>query len=148
MDHFPALGMRPLANSHVVLERGGTKLVLAGVADFSALRVGLPGPDLKAALVDAPRDIPIILLDHQPRKARSAAAMGVDLQLSGHTHGGMIAGLDRLIAPANEGFVSGLYDVEGMPLYVNNGPALWPGFAVRLGKPSELTRITLVRKLD
>jgi predicted MPP superfamily phosphohydrolase len=148
MDHFRALGMRPLANSHVVLERGGAKLVLAGVTDFSAPRVGLPGPDLGKALADSPKDLPIVLLDHQPRKARLAAAMGVDLQLSGHTHGGMIAGLDRLLALANEGFVSGLYDVEGMQLYVNNGTALWPGFAVRLGKPSELTRITLVRKTD
>ena len=74
--------------------------------------------------------------------------MGVDIQLSGHTHGGMIAGLDRLVARANGGFVSGLYDVQGMQLYVNNGTALWPGFAMRLGKPSELTRITLVRKTD
>ena len=148
MDHFRALGMTPMANSHVVLERSGAKLILAGVTDFSALRVGLPGPDLKKALAGVPSDVPILLLDHQPRKARSSASMGVDLQLSGHTHGGMIAGLDRLIARANEGFVSGLYDVEGMQLYVNNGTALWPGFAMRLGKPSELTRITLVRKTD
>jgi hypothetical protein len=39
--------------------------------------------------------------------------------------------------------VSGRYDVDGMTLYVNNGTALWPGFALRLGRPSELTRITL-----
>jgi len=33
--------------------------------------------------------------------------------------------------------------VDGMTLYVSNGTALWPGFALRLGRPSELTRITL-----
>ena len=55
----------------------------------------------------------------------------------------MIAGLDRLVAPANGGFVSGRYEVAGMTLYVSNGTALWPGFALRLGRPSELTRITL-----
>ncbi|MGO3058191.1 MAG: metallophosphoesterase, partial [Halomonas sp.] len=66
-----------------------------------------------------------------------------DLQLSGHTHGGMIWGFDRIVALANNGFVSGFYDVDGMTLYVNNGTGLWPGFALRLGKPSELTRITL-----
>jgi predicted MPP superfamily phosphohydrolase len=65
------------------------------------------------------------------------------LQLSGHTHSGMIMGLDRIVARANNGFVSGLYDVEGMPLYVNNGTALWIGFAVRLGVPSELTTVVL-----
>jgi hypothetical protein len=53
------------------------------------------------------------------------------------------AGIDRLAARANAGFVSGRYDVDGMTLYVNNGTGLWPGFALRLGRPSELTRITL-----
>lgn len=48
-----------------------------------------------------------------------------------------------LSAPANNGFVSGRYAVGGMTLYVNNGPPLWPGFALRLGVPSELIRITL-----
>jgi len=57
----------------------------------------------------------------------------------------MIVGLDRLTARANAGYVSGRYDVDGMTLYVNNGTALWPGFALRLGRPSELTRITLRR---
>jgi DNA polymerase III epsilon subunit-like protein len=57
--------------------------------------------------------------------------------------GGLILGIDRLAARANAGFVSGRYDVDGMTLYVNNGTALWPGFALRLGRPSELPRITL-----
>jgi uncharacterized protein len=73
-----------------------------------------------------------------------AAAFGVALQLSGHTHG-MVLGLDRLAARANSGYVSGCYDVDGMTLYVNNGTGLWPGVALRLGRPSELTRITLRR---
>lgn len=148
MDHFQALGMKPLANGHAVLSRGGARLVLAGVTDVSAPSAGLPGPDLGRALDGAPAGVPVVLLDHQPRRARQAAERGVGLQLSGHTHGGMIVGLDRLLALANEGFVSGLYDVGGMALYVNNGTALWPGFALRLGKPSELTRITLVRRRD
>jgi predicted MPP superfamily phosphohydrolase len=146
MDHYRSLGMTPLANGHVLLERGGARLVLAGVTDLSAPSVGLPGPDLARALDGAPAGVPIVLLDHQPRQAREAARRGVGLQLSGHTHGGMIVGLDRLLALANGGFVSGPYDVEGMSLYVNNGTALWPGFALRLGRPSELTRITLARR--
>jgi hypothetical protein len=89
--------------------------------------------------------VPIILLDHQPRGAKRAAARGVALQLSGHTHGGMVVGVDRLAARANAGYVSGRYMVDRMILYVNNGTALWPGFALRLGRPSELTRITLRR---
>ena len=143
MAHFAAMGMRLLLNQHVVLDRDGGGLVIAGVTDRSAPRTGNPGPDLAAAIGNAPRDAPIILLDHQPQNARHAAALGVALQLSGHTHGGMIVGLDRLARRANGGFVSGRYQVDGMTLYVNNGTGLWPGFALRLGRPSELTRITL-----
>lgn len=148
MQHFMSLGMIPLANRHALIERHGANIVLAGVTDVTAPRTGFPPPDLKQALAGAPKDAPIILLDHQPRNARDAASQGVALQLSGHTHGGMILGIDRVIALANAGFVSGLYDVSGMQLYVNNGTALWPGFALRLGKPSELTRITLRRAAD
>lgn len=145
MQYFVSMGMKRLGNSHALIERDGAQLVLAGVTDLSAPRAGLPGPDLKQALAGAPNGSPIILLDHQPRNARNAARQGVALQLSGHTHGGMIRVLDQIIANANEGFVSGFYNVDGMQLYVNNGTALWPGFALRLGVPSELTRITLRR---
>jgi predicted MPP superfamily phosphohydrolase len=145
MLEYASLGMQALANDHTVLTRDGGSLVLAGVTDLSAPRSSYPAPDLSAALAGAPSDTPIILLDHQPRNAAQASERGVALQLSGHTHGGMIPGLDRLVARANNGFVSGRYQVGGMTLYVNNGTALWPGFALRLGRSSELTRITLRR---
>lgn len=143
MQHFISLGMIPLANSYTLIKRQGAQIVLAGVTDVTAPKTGFPAPDLKQALEGSPKDTPVILLDHQPRNAEFAASQGVAVQLSGHTHGGMILGLERVIALANEGFVSGFYDVDGMQLYVNNGTALWPGFALRLGIPSELTRITL-----
>lgn len=145
IQHFVSLGMIPLSNDHTVIERQGAQVVLAGVTDVTAPETGSPPPDLPHALAGAPKDAPVILLDHQPRNARDAASQGVALQLSGHTHGGMILGLDRLVALVNGGFVSGLYTVGSMQLYVNNGTALWPGFALRLGRPSELTRITIRR---
>jgi predicted MPP superfamily phosphohydrolase len=148
MDHFAAMGMRVLENVHAVLDRDGGRLVLAGVTDLSAAHTGNPAHDLAGALKGAPAGVPVILLDHQPRDARAAAALGVALQLSGHTHGGMVVGLDRLAARANNGYVSGRYRVDRMILYVNNGTGLWPGFALRLGRPSELTRITLRRTAD
>jgi len=143
MTQLTGMGIRMLPNAHHVLQRGDGRLVLAGVTDLSAPMVGEAGPDLAAAIKGAPQGVPVILLDHQPKLARKAADAGVALQLSGHTHGGMITGLDRLVAPSNNGFVSGRYDLGGMVLYVSNGTALWPGFALRLGRPSELTRITL-----
>lgn len=147
MRHLAGLGLRMLPNAHTILSRDDARLVLAGVTDLSAPAKGHPGPDLAAALAGAPRNVPILLLDHQPKEAGRAAANGVGVQLSGHTHGGMIVGLDRLVARGNNGYVSGRYDVGGMTLYVSNGTALWPGFALRLGRPPELTRITLRAQL-
>jgi predicted MPP superfamily phosphohydrolase len=145
MAHLSSLGMRVLANAHSVLARGTDTLILAGVTDPSARGANRPPPDLEKALAECPPNTPIILLDHEPGRARQASERGVSLQLSGHTHGGMILGLDRIVARANGGFVSGPYSVGDMTLYVNNGTGIWPGFALRLGKPSELTRITLRR---
>ncbi len=144
--HLASLGLNPLDNSHTVIKRGEAELVVVGVPDISASRRGAIGPNLAKALENAPVNAPVVLLDHQPRNARQSAVQAIDVQLSGHTHGGLIAGFDRLFAKPNGGFVSGLYDVDGMQLYVNNGTALWPGMAVRLGRPSELTRITLRRR--
>jgi hypothetical protein len=143
MAHFAELGLLSLENRYIVLDRGGSKLVLAGITDRASRHTGHLVRDLAAVLEGAPKGAPVILLDHQPSDARNAAKLGVALQLSGHTHGGLILGIDQLAARANAGYVSGRYDVDGMTLYVNNGTALWPGFALRLGRPSELTRITL-----
>jgi predicted MPP superfamily phosphohydrolase len=141
MAHFAALGLLSLENRRIVLDRNDGKLVLAGITDRASRHSGHTVRDLTAVLEGAPKGVPVLLLDHQP----SAAKLGVALQLSGHTHGGLILGIDRLAARANAGYVSGRYDVDRMTLYVNNGTGLWPGFALRLGRPSELTRITLRR---
>jgi predicted MPP superfamily phosphohydrolase len=69
----------------------------------------------------------------------------MDLQLSGHTHGGMVRGLDQIVRLANGGYVSGRYDVGGMQLYVSNGTGLWKGFPLRLGVPAEITELVLTR---
>jgi predicted MPP superfamily phosphohydrolase len=143
MKAYTGLNMQVLINSHLVITRNGENLVIAGVTDLSAARTGAPPPDIGMAIRGAPEAAPVILLDHQPNGATHNASFGVKAQFSGHTHGGMVLGLDRLVARANNGFVSGFYQVGGMTLYVNNGTALWPGFALRLGKPSELTRVTL-----
>jgi predicted MPP superfamily phosphohydrolase len=143
MAHFAALGLLSLENRHIILDRNGGRLVLAGITDRASRRTGRPVRDLVTVLDGVPKGVAVILLDHQPSDARHAAKLGVALQLSGHTHGGLILGVDGLAARANAGYVSGRYDVDGMTLYVNNGTALWPGFALRLGRPSELTRITL-----
>lgn len=142
---FDALGLRMLDNAHVVINDRdrGRPLVVAGTTDRSAARFGLATPDIRAALAGAPKDAVVLLMAHQPREVRQNAEAGVDLQLSGHTHGGQIVGLHFIAQAANEGFVSGLYRVGAMQLYVSNGAGLWNGLPVRLGRPSEITRIVL-----
>lgn len=145
MRAFRAQGMQVLENAHTQVTRDGAVLTIAGVTDPVAARYGLPMPNLQAALAGADPAAPVILLDHRPTAARDNAKHGVDLQLSGHTHGGHIVGMNQLVKRANGGFVSGGYAVDGMSLYVSNGAGLWPGFAARIGVPSEITLITLRR---
>ena len=143
MRHLSGLGLRMLPNAHVAIARGADHLTIAGVTDLSARRHDQTPPDLDAALAGAPSGAPVILLDHQPGHAKRRAARGVALQLSGHTHGGMMPGLARMVARGNDGYVSGRYRVGKMTLIVGNGTGIWPGFAFRLGCPSEMIRITL-----
>ena len=143
MKHLSSLGFKMLLNSHDTVKRGDARLVIAGVTDRSASGHYLAGPDPEAALAGKPADAPVVLLDHQPGEAHNAAERGVALQLSGHTHGGMLPLLSWLVARGNNGFVSRRYQIGGMTLYVSNGTGLWPGFALRLGVPSEMTRFRL-----
>lgn len=141
MEFLTSLGIRMLPNKHVLT--GGGAVVLAGVTDPVAGVMGKEKPDIRKALAGAPEKGVRILASHQPRLAREAAAHGVDLQVSGHTHGGMVTGFDRIVARFNEGFVSGLYRIGPMKLYVSNGAGIWNGFPVRIGVPAEIVLIRL-----
>jgi len=143
MARFAELGFTMLPNSHAVIEVNGAVLVIAGTTDPVAGRFNLPGPNLDAALAGSPENATRILLEHRPGKAWENAAKGIHLQLSGHTHGGHLPGFRRIVARYNNGFLSGLYQVDSMRLYVSHGARLWSGFPVRLGTPSEVTRIVL-----
>jgi predicted MPP superfamily phosphohydrolase len=135
-------GIRVLRNRGVLLERHGDGLWLCGVDDPWNGRFDLP-----AALKGRPEGTATVLLSHQPNTWRRAQKLGIELQLSGHTHGGQVAmlwlhrslSLARLITP----FVAGLYRVGKSYLYVNRGAgAVMP--MVRLGARPEVTELTLV----
>lgn len=146
--HFKSLGLRLLLNEHELLTVGHQSIALAGVTDTTAARYGQATPDLQAALKNIPEHTPIVLLGHRPTGARDSAQAGVDLQLSGHTHGGQILGMHKLVQLANEGYVAGLYQVDAMQLYVSHGAGLWAGMPVRLGRASEITEIRLRSSLN
>ena len=89
-----------------------------------------------------PESAPKILLTHRPSLARQAAKHGVALQFSGHTHGGMMPLLDRLVAAANGGMASGLYRRGETTVIVSNGSGIWGGYPLRLGRPAEILLVT------
>lgn len=143
IEHFNSLGLRLLLNEHSIIEQGDAAFALAGITDKSAAVHGQPMPDVTAAVAGIPAGMPIIMLAHRPDTAKDNAAAGAALQLSGHTHGGHIVGMHKIVQMANDGYVGGLYQVGDMQLYVSYGAGLWAGFPLRLGRASEITLITL-----
>ena len=137
---FERLGIKMLDNSNVVLDCG---IAVAGITDRAAARRKLSRPSFRSALNNIPENTPVIFLSHRPETAELASVKGVDLQFSGHTHGGMAPFLARLVANANGGFVSGLYKVRDTTLIVSNGSGIWNGFPVRLCVPAEIIVVTL-----
>lgn len=117
-------------------------LVIAGVDDLWSESKGL-GPKLGPTLEGASPDAAKVLLCHQPQFHPTAAANGVDLQLSGHTHGGQIAPFGPLVARAMFGAYRGLYRIGHSSLYVNRGFGT-SGPPSRVAVRPEITKIILV----
>jgi len=138
------LGLTVLLNQHVVRQRGGAALMIAGVTDYSAHHFNpAHRSDPQAAAAGAPPELAVrILLAHQPRSAPAAASAGFDLQLSGHTHGGQFFPWN-LFVPLQQPFVSGLHRVRRLWVYTSRGTGYW-GPPKRFGAPSEITLLRLV----
>lgn len=142
------LDVAVLLNEHVVIERGGQALVLAGVADYTAHHFD-PNhrSDPAKALVDAPGHAAVkVLLAHQPRSAAQAAQAGFDVQLSGHTHGGQFWPWN-LFVPLQQPYTAGLHRLHSLWIYVSRGTGYW-GPPKRFGAPSEITHVRLVARYD
>jgi len=135
------LGVRYLRNQRVSIGDDAASFDLAGVDDASARGPG-HGEDLPAATSGRDRERALVLLAHQPRQVRRAALFGVDLQLSGHTHGGQIWPWHYIVRLQQGGLIAGRYEVDGTQLYVSRGCGYW-GPPVRLLAPLEITRVIL-----
>lgn len=139
------LGYDVLMNEHRIVERSGASIVLAGVTDHTG---GQFFPhhesDPQKAFSGAPSDTARILLAHQPKTIRKTDDLGIDLILSGHTHGGQFFPWN-LVATLDQPYLAGLHDHNGTLIYVSKGTGYW-GPPVRLAARSEITLITLVAK--
>jgi uncharacterized protein len=135
------LGVRYLRNERVVIGDGnGASFELAGVEDYSAS--GKYKEDLRAATAGRDPNRALVLLAHQPRQVKRAALHGVDLQLSGHTHGGQIWPWHYIVKLQQGGLLAGRYQHKATQLYVSRGCGYW-GPPVRLLAPLEITRVIL-----
>ncbi|MGW5576065.1 metallophosphoesterase [Micromonospora chokoriensis] len=137
------LGLRVLQNRRQEIQARGGVLDIAGVNDLDATGdSGLAaGPDFAAALGDRDPSRPVVLLAHQPLAAVEAARYGVDLQLSGHTHGGQMVPFN-LAVRLEQPVVSGLGEVDGTKVYVTNGAGFW-GPPVRVGAEPQISLVEL-----
>jgi hypothetical protein len=142
VERVQELGWRALRNERVVIGDGDSRFDLAGVDDHHGALFGPGhGEDLARALGGRETARPVVLLAHDPATFRRASQHGVDLQLSGHTHGGQIwpfRYLVRLTVP----WVAGLYRLGASAVYVSRGTGFW-GPPMRLGAPSEITELVL-----
>jgi predicted MPP superfamily phosphohydrolase len=161
---FHQKGMRLLRASAQVIEHNGGRFNLMGV-DYqrdSMTRGESTGPMLREVERLIRRDMPNVLLSHNPNSFHRAAELGIELSLAGHTHGGQVKVeiVDHSVSPARliSPFVAGLYRLpmangngsaagsaaHKAALYVNRGLGTF-GFPVRLGVPPEITLLTLRR---
>ncbi|MGV9688467.1 metallophosphoesterase [Streptomyces sp. NPDC003444] len=140
VDHVRELGLRPLRNERLEIAVG---FDLAGVDDVAGESEG-QGPDFGRALGDRDRARAAVLLAHQPIVVHDAVRHGVDLQLSGHTHGGQLWPGEYLADLANP-TVAGLERYGDTQLYVSRGAGAW-GPPVRVGAPSDITVVELASK--
>jgi predicted MPP superfamily phosphohydrolase len=133
-------GMPVLLNRSTPIESAGARLWLAGVDDMTVGK-----PDLDAALKGIPSDEPVVLLSHEPDYADAVRSRPVDLQLSGHSHGGQVRlpviGPPYLPWGAKK-YPKGKYQVGRLTLYTNIGLGTIR-IPVRINCPPEVTFFTL-----
>ena len=129
-----------LANQSQAIERDGARIWLAGINDVFSKTA-----DLHKTLRGVPDGEAVVLLAHEPDFADAAARFPIDLQLSGHSHGGQVRVplLPPLyLPPLAKKYVWGEYRVGPLNLYTNAGlgTVLVP---IRLNCPPEITLLTL-----
>ena len=144
LTHWESLGIRALRNEHVAIERGGASLTLAGVHDLTGR--GTDASDAARALEGVDGFDPAgftVFVAHQPKTAENVQGRGVDLQLSGHTHGGQVWPF-RYLVPLQQPVLDGLATVGDVPVLTSRGAGAW-GPPVRVLAPPEVPVVTLRR---
>ena len=142
VDFINQVGGQILENEHRNIQVGRDTLSVIGIEDWDAHKFDSQRmPSLEKAMHALPSNSYKLLLAHQPKAAPQAADLGIDLQLSGHTHAGQIFPFNFLIY-LDQPYNVGLYQIKQLKLYVNPGTGYW-GPPVRIGTRAEATLLTL-----
>lgn len=139
LDYWETLGVKPLRNERVELHRGGATIDLAGVYDRTAPAPYEPDPGKALAGSDPNRVL--LYVAHQPNQADDVQGRGVDLQFSGHTHGGQLWPFGYAVA-LQQPVVSGFGDVGDVRVLTSRGAGAW-GPPVRVAAPPQIVLVTL-----
>ncbi len=138
---FKKMGFSYLANNGLMLK--GSNVYLSGLPDPQLLKINDAAMEgIRNTLKKAPPSAFRVFLSHSPRFIKRLDRRLIDLQISGHTHGGQIFPFHFAVKRFND-FVAGLYDVDGMKLYISRGVSGW-GPPMRLFAPSEISVIDLI----
>tara|TARA_B100000214_G_scaffold375025_2_gene359695 strand:- start:1644 stop:2810 length:1167 start_codon:yes stop_codon:yes gene_type:complete len=146
LDETDKLGLTNLINENRLISKREEQIAIAGITDFRAHYIKsshLSNPE--KAIESIEEGMVKIMLAHQPNSIYSVHEAGVNLQLSGHTHGGQFWPLTYPTSLANA-YLAGHYDHNGTQIYVNRGTGYW-GPPLRVGVPAEITLIHLKKKV-
>ncbi|PRY54138.1 hypothetical protein BCF74_12548 [Knoellia remsis] len=138
LAEWERLGVTVLENESTTLARDGATIRLAGVHDHDGTGQWAPDPDRALA---GTTDAFTLYAAHQPRMALDSSGRGVDLQLSGHTHGGQVWPFDLLV-PLQQPMLEGQAAIDGVPVITSRGAGTW-GPPVRVGADPQIPVITL-----
>ena len=134
--------------SNIIVLRNSSKTIanaiqFVGINDNTGKSFSEEGSNLISAMKNCNLSKPIILLSHQPKYFKKASEMGVDLQLSGHTHAGQIPPMDLIVHLLYE-YPYGLYKYNSSYIYTSCGTSTW-GPPMRLFSRSEIVKIILIK---
>lgn len=147
VEKWRSWGFNVFVNENKKITYNNYDFYIAGSADFEGNKFpGLLTPDMEKTLQGIKKEDFTLLLQHQPKKAKKNAKAGVNVQLSGHTHGGQYFFLFPIVLLLNNGYRAGFYEVDDLSLYVSSGSGLWGYVPLRFGTESEVLIHTLKRK--
>jgi predicted MPP superfamily phosphohydrolase len=140
--YLKELGIKPLMNEHVVIEKDKKQFNLVGLKDVMGWRADFHPPDAAAAYKDMDQSKSCIVLAHQPKMITEMDDYRCDLMLSGHTHGGQIFPFGLLVMAAQP-YLAGLHThAPDRQIFVSRGTGYW-GPPLRFLAPSEISHITI-----